>query len=178
VLAKTLIVRLEATVLDELGVTAPAVAHALVDPTAAFNDVLGVLNTWAGCIDSCSDGQVLSVRLDVLPTLPSGLKSSPVAGSRVEQVGLLQFNSTGTTHVDSVDIPALSGGPTVVSGGRIVLTSGAPCAVLRDFLTGGGTAALQWTNAWQQAISSFAAALISFRSAGRALARDTYERAL
>ena len=175
-MAKTLEVQLFASIVDELGVEAPAVAYALVDPTASFADVLTTINTWLADIDAVTDGQIIRARLDVTPTLPGGLKTAAVAGSRVEQLGVWQYNATGTPHVEGYPVPALSNSPTVVSGGKIVLTSGSPAANLKNLIAGGGTAALEWTNAWQQAISTFASALISFRSAGSALARDSYER--
>ena len=175
-MAKTLEVQLIASIVDELGVEAPAVGYALVDPTASFADVVSTVNTWLADVDAVTDGQIIHVVLHVVPTLPDGLKTAPVAGSRVEQIGVWQFNATGTAHVESYPVPALSDSPTVTAGGKIVLTSGSPGAALRDLLVGGGTASLEWTNAWQQALSTFSAALVSFRSFGGALARKTYER--
>jgi len=175
-LPKTLAVILNASILDELGVEAPAVAYANVDPTASFNDVLTSLNAWLAGVDACTDGQIIRAHLDVLPALPDGLKSAAAGGSRVEQLGIWQFTATGTTHLEKYPVPALSNGPTVTNLGRIVLTSGSPGANLKALITGGGTAALEWTNAWQQAIATFASALISFRRAGSELARETYER--
>jgi hypothetical protein len=167
---------LTAAVLDELGVEAPAQAFANVDPTASFDDVLTVLNTWLADVDACTDGQIIRAQLNVIPALPDGLKSAAAAGSRVEQLGIWQFTATGTAHVEQYVVPALSNGPTVTNLGRIVLTSGSPGANLKNLITGGGTAALEWTNAWQQAIASFASALISFRRAGGELGRATFER--
>ena len=175
-MAKTLIVKLEAQILDELNCQAPAVQYALVDPSATFSDVLSTVNTWLAGVDACTDGQILSVRLDVQPALPDGLKSAAVAGSRVEQVGLLEYVATGTTHVQSYPVPALSNGATVIAAGAVVTTSGSPAANLVALVAGGGTASMEWTTPWQQAISAFHAALISFRSGGSQLARDTYER--
>src|ERR1039458_5840652 len=97
-MAKTLQIRLEATILDELLVTAETSVYALVDPSAAFSDVISTLNTWLADLDACTDGQIIGVELEVMPALPGGLKGAPVAGSRVEQTGVLTFSATGTTH--------------------------------------------------------------------------------
>jgi len=177
ILATTLQIRFEATVLDELNVKATANAYVLVDPTASFSTIITQLNTWLSNLDACTDGEIIGVEMEVVPALPGGLKPSPLAGSRVEQTGLLTFNATGSTHLWSFPIPALSNGSTVLSGGKIVLTPGSPANVLYTLLAGGGTAALEWTNNAQQAITAFASALLSFRDHTRQLSRITYERA-
>jgi len=176
ILATTLQIRFEATVLDELNVKATANAYVLVDPTASFNTILTQLNTWLADLDACTDGEIIGVEMEVVPALPGGLKSMPVAGSRVEQTGILNFNATGSTHLWAFSIPALSNSSTVLSGGKIVLTSGSPANILLSLLAGGGTAALAWTNNAQQIISAFANALLSFRNYARQLSRVTYER--
>ena len=158
-MAKTLAVHFEATIVDELDIQAETSVYALVDPTAAFADVITELNTWLADLDACSDGQIIGTELEVLPALPGGLKGSATAGSRVEQTGILNFNATGDTHLWGATIPALSNGGTVTSGGKIVLTGGSPANTLYALLVGGGTAALEWTNATSQALSAFANAL-------------------
>lgn len=164
-------------ILDEQQIEAEAVAYALIDPSATFGDVIATLNVWLGDVDACTDGQIVASRLELMPALPGGLKPAPVVGSRVEQTGTLMFTAAGTTHRAPSMVPALSNNSGVISGGRVVLTSGSPPANLRDLLVGGGTAAMEWTNAWQQALVGFSDALISFRPHNRALGRETYERA-
>lgn len=176
-MAKTLAARLEAVILDEQEIEAKAIVYALIDPSAAFSDVISTLDTWLADLDACTDGQITSSRLELLPALPGGLKAAPAAGSRVEQTGDLSFNDVTGAHLNTFLVPALSNDPGVISGGRIVLTSGSPAANLRDLLAGGGTAALEWSNAWQQALTTFASALISFREHRVQLGRATYERA-
>jgi|ERR1035437_3288353 hypothetical protein len=174
-MALTLAVRLEATIIDELGVQAETSVYALVDPTASFTTVLAQLNAWLADLDACTDGQIVGSELEVLPALPGGLKGAPVALSRVEQTGILAFTATGDIHQWAAAIPALSNSGTVVSGGKIVLTPGAPANVLATLLASGGTASLGWTNAVSQALSAFTSALISFRKYNFQLARQTFE---
>ena len=175
-MALTLIVRMEATIVDALDIQAETSVYALIDPSASFSDVLALQNTWLADLDSCTDGQVIGTELEVLPALPAGLKSVPVSTSRVEQTGMLSFSATGDTHHWATAIPALSDGATVVSGGKIVITPGAPAQVLAALLAGGGTAALEWTNATSQAIASFYKALISFRRYSHQMVQASYER--
>src|ERR1035437_5605131 len=140
-MALTLAVRLEATIIDELGVQAETSVYALIDPTASFTTVLTQLNAWLADLDACTDGQIIGAELEVLPALPGGLKSAPVALSRVEQTGLLAFDASGDIHQWATAIPALSNSGTVISGGKIVVTPGAPAQALATLLAGGGTAA-------------------------------------
>lgn len=172
----TLIVRMEAIIVDSLNIQAETSVYALVDPTASFDTILAQFNTWLADLDACTDGQIIGAELEVLPSLPGGLKTAPVAGSRVEQTGVLSFSATGDTHHWATAIPALSNGATVVSGGKIVITPGAPAEVLAALLAGGGTAALEWTNATSQAIASFYKALISFRRDRHQMVENSYER--
>lgn len=174
-MALTLIVRMEATIVDASNIQAETSVYALVDPTASFSDIVTQMNTWLADLDACTDGQIIDAELEVLPALPGGLKAAPVAGSRAEQTGVLSFTSTGDTHKWSTAIPALSNSSTVVSGGKIVITPGAPAQVLAALLAGGGTAALAWTNATSQAIASFASALISFRRYRHQMVENSYE---
>lgn len=175
-MALTLAVRMEATVVDELGVQAETSVYALVDPTASFSTVLTELNDWLADLDACTDGQIIGAELEVLPALPGGLKTAPVALSRVEQTGMLAFSAEGDSHQWATAIPALSNDPTVISGGKIVVTPGAPAQVLAALLAGGGTAALAWTNAVNQALTAATSALISFRKYSHQMVQETYER--
>lgn len=176
-MAKTLTVRFEATIVDGLNIQAETSVYALVDPTASFADVLTLHDAWLADLNACTDGQIIGSEVEALPALPDGLRTSPLSTSRVEQTGILNFHSTGDTHLWAATIPALSNGSTVTSGGKIVLTGGAPAQVLAALLAGGGSAALAWTNATQQAIASFATALISFRRYRHQMVENTYERA-
>jgi len=175
-MALTLAVRMEATIIDELGVSAETSVYALVDPSVSFSTILTELNAWLTDLDACSDGQIIGAELEVLPALPGGLKTTPAALSRVEQTGVLAFSASGDTHQWAAAIPALSNSPTVISGGKIVVTTGAPAQVLAALLAGGGTAALAWTNAVSQVLTAATSALISFRRYSHQMVQETYER--
>lgn len=175
-MALTLPIRLEATILDELNVQAETSVYALIDPTASFSTVLAQLNTWLADLDACTDGQIIGAELEVLPTLPGGLKGSPIALSRVEQTGMIAFSAADDPHQWATAIPALSNAGTVISDGKIVVTPGAPAQVLAALLASGGTAALMWTNAVNQALTAATSALISFRRYSHQMVQETYER--
>lgn len=175
-MALTLAVRMEATIIDEMDVQAETSVYTLVDPATSFDTIITQFNTWLTDLDACTDGQIIGAELEVLPALPGGLKTAPVALSRVEQTGILAFDASGDTHQWATPIPALSNSPTVISGGRIVTTPGSPAAILAALLAGGGTADLEWTNDASQALTSATSALISFRRYPHQLEQITYER--
>jgi len=175
-MALTLAVRMEATILDELNIQAETSVYALVDPTASFATIITQFNTWLADLDACTDGQIIGAELEVLPALPGGLKTAPVALSRVEQTGILAFTASGDTHEWATAVPALSNSPTVISAGKVVVTLGSPVQVLAALLAGGGTAALEWTNAVNQALTAATSALLSFRRYSHQMVQETYER--
>jgi hypothetical protein len=174
--ALTLPIRMSAIILDEQLVQALATVYALVDPAISFASVAALWDTWLADLEACTDGQILRAGIHAFPAMPGGLKTGPVAGSRVEQTGILNFNATGTSHVWGALIPALSNAGTIISGGKIVLTPGSPAATLAALLSpSGGTAILEWTNANNQALSTLRDALISFREYRDQLTRNTLE---
>ena len=175
-MALTLAIRMEATIMDEMDVQAETSVYALVDPTASFSTIITQFNAWLADLDACTDGQIIGAELEVLPALPGGLKTAPVALSRVEQTGILAFDAAGDTHQWATAIPALSNSPTVTSGGKVVTTLGSPAQVLAALLAGGGTADLEWTNDASQALTSATSALISFRHYPHQLEQISYER--
>ena len=175
-MALTLAIRMEATIIDEMDVQAETSVYALVDPTASFDTIITQFNAWLADLDACTDGQIIGAELEVLPALPGGLKTAPVALSRVEQTGFLAFDAAGDTHQWATPIPALSNSPTVTSGGRVVTTLGSPAQVLAALLAGGGTADLAWTNDASQPLTAATSALISFRRYPHQLEQVTYER--
>jgi hypothetical protein len=175
-MALTLAVRMEATIIDEMDVQAETSVYALVDPTASFSTVLTQLNAWLADLDACTDGQIIGAELEVLPALPGGLKTAPIALSRVEQTGMLVFDAAGDPHQWATAIPALSNSATVTDMGKIVTTLGSPAQVLAALLAGGGTADLAWTNADSQALTAATSALISFRHYPHQLEQVSYER--
>jgi hypothetical protein len=175
-MALTLAVRMEATINDEKDVQAEPSVYAMVDPTASFDTIITQFNAWLADLDACTDGQIIGAELEVLPALPGGLKTAPVALSRVEQTGILAFDAAGDTHQWATAIPALSNGITVTDMGKIDTTPGSPAATLAGHLAGGGTADLAWANADSQALRAATSALISFRHYPHQLEQVSYER--
>ena len=170
----TLAARFVAKIADEQAIEALTTSYVILDPTATQADITTLWQDWLTDLDACTDGQIIASWYTVSPALPGGLKSAPVTGSRVEQTGLLNFTATGSAQRYATAIPALSNGPTVVSGGKIVLTSGDPIPLFITLLLT-GAALLQYTNDVQQSLVSLRDTLITFRLHNRQLAAASYE---
>jgi hypothetical protein len=173
-MATTLTARFVAKIVDELQIEALSTSYALLDPTSTQSNVETLWQDWLAALDACTDGQIIDSWYTVSPTLPSGIKTAPVAGSRVEQTGLLNFVATGSSQRAATAIPALSNGATVTSGGKIVLTAGDPIPLFISLLLT-GAALLEYTNDVGQALVSLRDTLISFRLYNRQLAAASYE---
>lgn len=176
-MALTLAIRLQAMIVDGLNTQAIATAYATIDPGATFSAISTEFQAWVAAIDAMSDGQVTAAWLSAIPALPSGIKTAATDASRVEQTGVLNFSATGTPRRWGEAIPALSTSSTVVSGGKIVLTTGDPAAQLAALMTT-PSSDLEYTNEGGQPLSSLRDTLISFRKYPKQLASATYERAV
>jgi|SRR5579872_93158 len=172
-------VQFSATIVDQLGVEAIATAYALVDPTAAITEIDAYWDEWVTKLDACIDGYVSASDWRVLPTLPGGIKSSPVALSRCTQTGVLNFTTDEDTHRWGCDIPALSNDPTVITfvGGKpqINLTPGNPVPILLALLTATGSSVLEFTNVAFWPLLTLRDSLISFRQRGEQTPRRSYQ---
>ena len=173
-MATTLAARFTAKIVDEQAIEALCTSYTLLDPTATQGDIITLWQDWLAALDACTDGQIIDATYTVVPALPSGLKSAAVAGSRVEQTGVLNFVATGSTQRAALGIPALSNGATVTSGGRIVLTPGDPIPLLITLLLT-GAALLEYTNEVSQSFVSLKDTLITFRLYNKQLAAASYE---
>jgi len=163
-----------ATIVDELGIEASAPFYALLDSTQTLASIMTQVNAFWTALDLTTDGYMRKVKLEIVPAVPTGVKTAAAAGSRVEQTGLLGFSASGTTKRYSGAIPALSNGSTVFNAGKIALVTSDPVGALITILTTVATA-LEWINDHGQAISGFVDALVSFRKKRRQLQRSSFE---
>jgi len=76
--------------------------------SATLANMVSWYNLYLTEIDAISTAQVIDGSLTIKPGIPSGLKSSPDAGSNVQQGGLYVFSVNGITYSFGVRIPAIS----------------------------------------------------------------------
>lgn len=114
-------------------------------------------------VDGVTDGLIIGSEMTFFPALPSGMKSAPVAGSDVQEGGLLSFSLTGSQYKDSIRVPAwkqsLFG-----ADGQSIANSGAT-ALLTGLLLGTASAPADFAATDRNAIAylAFLAGRKSFR---------------
>jgi hypothetical protein len=172
-MANTLPVRVSVTVKDAWGIEASSCAYALADPTKTLTQLEADVTAFLTTLDATTDAIISRCQVSILPVLPTTLKTT-LGTALVEQTGLLGFSAAGSTKRYSYAIPAISDGGTVLSGDRMVMTSGDPIPVLIAFLTTVQTV-LAFANAHNQEISAFIDALVSFHKKRKQLQRSSYE---
>ena len=163
-----------ATLVDELGIEASAPFYALADSSQTLAAIMTQAQDFWVALDACTDAYMRKVKVEIVPAVPTSVKTAAVTGSRVEQTGLLGFNATGTTKRYSGAIPALSNGSTVFNAGKIVLVTSDPVGQLITILTTVVTA-IAWINDHGQQINAFLDALVSFRKKRKQLQRSSFE---
>lgn len=90
------------------------------DAVATLSNLLTFVQSTAVLLDGLTDAQLLNSVLTLYPTLPGGLKSSPVAGSDVEESGAISYNlTTFPAQLYTEVIPAMV--QAAFTGGKIDL---------------------------------------------------------
>lgn len=104
-------------------------------PTASWTiaEVLAYHDALAALVDNCTDGVIVDSSVTLNPVLPAGLKSSAVAGSDVQEGGLLGFSVAGSNYKESIRIPAMKSSLFVGPSVNIAATE---ITDLRDTLNG------------------------------------------
>jgi len=68
------------------------------------------INAWNAAfveaVDNVTEAEIIATSVTLFPDLPGGIKGSPVAGSDVQEGGLITFDLTGTDYTDGVRVPA------------------------------------------------------------------------
>lgn len=106
-------------VIDADGSPKSTVIYGLYDSTlVTLNDLLAWMRVTAGYFDSITDAKVISITAQLNVSLPLGLKGAAVAGSNVEETGLLSFGLNGLDGRSyGQDIPAIK--QSILSGKTI-----------------------------------------------------------
>ena len=170
-MARTVPAVLSATVVDEWGIEASTDAYAEIDPATTIAQLQSFMATYLIDLDDVLDGQIIRNRIGIIPALPTELKAGAVSGSRVEQVGKLNFTPTGTTKAWALNLPSVSS--TVLVGDRMTLGTGS-IATLLLLLTTIQTL-IAFANDHSQELQAFKDAFISFNKKRKQLHRSSLE---
>lgn len=171
-------VRISATIRDAWGIETSTVFSADADTSQEISALQSDVFALGLALDSITDGQItrLSCTIEMpIPIPASDMKTAPVAGSRVEQTGLLGFSATGSSKRYTAEIPALSNDPGVLVGDRIKLTPLYPVSEFVVTLFTTANLALTYTNEVYQPLIALTDAAVSTRKQRRQLQRSSFE---
>lgn len=169
-MAKTQQAKISMTVQDEIGVKASVTTYLLIDPAITVTQLQGLWNSQAALLDPVIDGAILHGDASIVMT-PTGLKTTPVAGARVEQTGLFTFGNTANPRSFGEDIASWASGKIV--GGKIPLTDSAVAAFLAPFTT--PVTLSEYTTNYFAVLSALRSAAVTFRKHRRAERTLTFE---
>jgi len=168
-MARTVPAVLSATIEDEWGIQASTDAYVQIDPATTIAQAQAFMVTYLNALDSSVSGHIIRNKLTIVPALPTDLKLTALAGSRVEQVGKVNFNSTGTSKAWALNLPSVDNAD--MTGDHLTLGTG-PLAALLLLLTTVQTL-IAFANDHSQEISAFKDAFISFNKKRKQLHRSS-----
>lgn len=102
--------------------------------TQTIADITAWNAAFAEAVDNVTEGEIVGATVTLFPDLPGGIKSSPVAGSDVQEGGLITFDLTGSDYTDAVRVPAFLQS-LFAADGQTIPDSGATNALV-DLLLG------------------------------------------
>jgi len=94
------------TVLDDDGNERALPIYCTLLGTLTLTQLEALSTAISAIVDNVTDGKLLKGSLTLSMPLDAGVKASPVAGSNVQESGLIQFEASGTPYTWSIDIPA------------------------------------------------------------------------
>jgi hypothetical protein len=83
------------SVIDADGNNASMPVYFEYDDATSLSSLMSFIRVTVGELDSVTDGKVQGVSMQLAISLPLGLKASPVAGSNVQEVGLISYTLSG-----------------------------------------------------------------------------------
>lgn len=177
-MANTQPVRFTFSVLDELGTRAAITDYALMDPTATVANLIAAWGAQATLLDAVTGCQITGGGVEMSDTNAQmtalGLKSAPVAGSRVEQTGVFNLSNSSTPRRFGIAVAGIL--DSLISAGRIVITEGGPVDLWLDLIEAAGTATTpQYANTAGQSLVALVDAFLSFRKRRKQLSRSSRE---
>src|SRR6266851_823856 len=112
----TVPINISFTIVDQLGTKASAFFPGSGSDAQTVAALLTYVDTVSAAMDAVTAGQITAVRVELGGSL-SGLKSSPVAGSRVEQTAIVNLATATSPHRYGQIVPAVD--DSLISSGHL-----------------------------------------------------------
>jgi hypothetical protein len=158
------------TVVDGLGTKATTEFYIVLDDSKTLADAVADAQALCAAVDATLDAKVESARVTV-NYQPTGMKSVPTSGSRVEQTGVINFSNDTTARKQAIVLPGLKNAAIVA--GKMNLADTAIAALIA-FIKSAGTSGT-WANFAFQTLVDVLDAILSFRKHRKSLSRTSYE---
>lgn len=159
------------TLRDQLGTEASTLIY--VDYDGAVETENALAGSWAAygaALDAASGAQIIKGHILIPQNADGAWKTSPAAGSRVEQNAIINFRATGSSKRQGFSVPALLN-TLISSDGKVNTTSGALHDLIALILGGFGT--VDAANALGTLIVAFTDAFLAFRKHRKQLEKST-----
>lgn len=150
-------------VADENGRVKAVEHYVTFDDTDTLSTLAASVATLCGALDDVTDGVILSQSIKIYLPLPtSGIKTSAVAGSDVEETGLFTFiTSAAGGKLFSVDIPAVA--QAILVGRAIPVGSAGAAKTYADMVINPATTFRHTDNRWAVTLDTTKEANKTFR---------------
>jgi hypothetical protein len=156
---------------DEFGIKATAPVYVKADTTNTLDEIALYAVDYAQTADLVTGAVIDGVEVRLIVN-PSGLKTTPVSGDRVEQTGLFNLKAdTEPNRRDGYDLPAIR--DSVLAGDRIDLSNSAVAALVTFLHTAAGL--IIPVTPWGIVLSVLADAVLTFRKHRKQLTRSSFE---
>lgn len=163
------VVDLSFSLVDELGTTATARFPGTMSDANTVAEVDTYVETIATNLDAITGAKITEIRATIKPST-SGLKSSPIAGSRVEQTAVLNLGTDETAYRYGVVVPAVR--DSLISAGRLTV-GGVVGTLVTELIDSGAT--IRFTNHVGQGLTGIIDYVLSFRKRRKSLIRTSFE---
>jgi hypothetical protein len=146
--------------LDSLGTKVPAPFWFVVDDSNTVADIAADAATFATLLDAVTGSEILEINMALTGlTPPGGLKSSPVAGSRNNQLANFPMRVAGSSKDFTSTVPGLR--DTLITGEEINNAAAAITALTSALVTPSGV--VEFSSSDWRDITLWLASYISFR---------------
>lgn len=164
---------LSLTLKDEIGTKATYPIYLLTPDTVTVANMHTFLQDWIGVIDPITDAQIIDANWSC--NMPfSGAKDAPVAGGRVEQNGLFNFENALTVYKAGNALPAIANSTLTSGAKKVIDLTNAGIIAYTAFMTT-ATLAMVPTNKFAGALLTLIDAAVTFRKHRKQLMRETFE---
>jgi hypothetical protein len=164
---------LSATLKDEMGTTATFPLYVTVPDTVTVANLHTYMQDFLGILDPITDAQIIQFKWS--SDMPfSGAKGAPVAGGRVEQTGLFNFENSVTRFKAGYDIPAIANSTITAGAKKTIDLTNAGIVAFISFMEA-VTLLITPTDKFVGALVALIDAAMTFRKHRKQLTRATLE---